>query len=124
MKRIPYFLLILLTFCAGFWVDDVKLTGPNLVTISQAEAGPPRRVARRTARRTSYRHNAYYHSRPYYGAGAAAVTAVAVGTVVATLPTGCSQIVVHGRPYYNCTGTYYQPQYSGSEIIYVVVDSP
>jgi len=53
-------------------------------------------------------------------AGAAAVTAAAVGSMYYSLPPNCSP---YGG-YYNCGGTYYQPQYSGSDVTYVVVNNP
>jgi len=53
-------------------------------------------------------------------AGAAAVTAAAIGSMAYSLPPGCSP---YGG-YYNCGGTYYQPQYSGSDVTYVVVNNP
>jgi len=51
---------------------------------------------------------------------AAAVTAAAIGSVAYSLPPGCSPYSV----YYNCGGVYYQPQYSGSDVTYVVVNNP
>jgi hypothetical protein len=56
--------------------------------------------------------------------GAAAVTAVAVGSVVRTLPPSCSTIVAGGVTYQQCGSTWYQPQYSGSQVTYVVVNPP
>ena len=101
------------TFVGG----SVDIGVPGWISFHQAEASPyrrsVRRTARRTARRTSYRHNHYY-------GGAAAVTVVAVGTIVATLPPACSTLVVNGVKYYNCSGTYYVP--SGTQ--WVVVEAP
>ena len=50
----------------------------------------------------------------------AGMTAAAVGSMAYSLPPGCSP---YGG-YYNCGGTYYQPQYSGSDVTYVVVNNP
>jgi hypothetical protein len=75
--------------------------------------------------------------RGYYGAGgryyggypvarAAAVTAgvaltaAAVGSVAYSLPAGCS--TYYG--YYSCGGVYYQPQYEGDNVTYLVVPGP
>ena len=45
--------------------------------------------------------------------------------VVSSLPpSGCSSVVVNGLTYQNCGGTYYQPQYQGSQVTYVVVTAP
>ena len=51
---------------------------------------------------------------------AAAVTAAAVGSWAYSLPSGCSP----WGGYYSCGGTWYQPQYSGSDVTYVVVNDP
>ena len=51
---------------------------------------------------------------------AAAVTAAAIGSMAYALPTGCSP----WGGYYSCGGTWYQPQYSGSDVTYVVVNDP
>jgi hypothetical protein len=52
------------------------------------------------------------------------VTAAAIGSLAYSLPTGCGSLHYGGYPYYNCAGVYYQPQYSGSQVTYVVVDNP
>jgi hypothetical protein len=54
----------------------------------------------------------------------AAVTAVAIGSMVQTLPPSCSAVVVNGVTVQNCGGTYYQPQFSGTNVNYVVVAPP
>lgn len=64
-----------------------------------------------------------------WGAGlaigaAAAVTAAAVGSVVYTLPPSCSDVYVNGVWYNECSGTYYQPQFEGTNTTYIVVDDP
>jgi hypothetical protein len=50
----------------------------------------------------------------------AGATAAAIGSTAYALPPNCSP---YGA-YYNCGGTYYQPQYSGSDVTYVVVNNP
>lgn len=79
------------------------------------------------------------HRGGYYGGGccyssgigvAAAVTATAVataiivGSVVNTLPPSCTVMIVNGMQYQNCGGTYYQPQFSGGNTTYIVVNAP
>jgi hypothetical protein len=49
---------------------------------------------------------------------------VAVGTAVAMLPTGCTNVVVAGMGYSQCGSTWYQPFYSGTMVQYVVVSAP
>ena len=46
--------------------------------------------------------------------------APAVGTVVATLPPGCSSLSVNGISYMNCAGVFYRPFYSGGALMYQV----
>ena len=55
---------------------------------------------------------------------ATVVTAAVVGTVVRSLPPSCSTVYVNGFAYQNCGGTYYQPQYQGSNVTYIVVNQP
>jgi hypothetical protein len=56
---------------------------------------------------------------------AAAATAVAVGTAVASLPaSGCSGVAVGGVSYQRCGPSYYQPVYQGGGVTYVVVNPP
>ncbi len=74
----------------------------------------------------------------YYGGGccyhpvatAAAVTAAAVvtsaivGSMVNTLPPSCSAVMVGGIAYQQCGSAWYQPQVSGGNTTYVVVNPP
>lgn len=55
---------------------------------------------------------------------AAVVTSAVVGSMVRTLPPACSAVVVNGLTYQNCGGAWYQPQYAGSSVTYVVVNPP
>jgi hypothetical protein len=55
---------------------------------------------------------------------AATVTAAVVGSIMYSLPRSCSAVVVNGLTYQNCSGTWYQPQYAGSQVTYVVVNTP
>jgi hypothetical protein len=55
---------------------------------------------------------------------AATVTAAAIGSIVYSLPPSCSAVVAGGLTYQNCGGTWYQPQYAGTQVTYVVVNSP
>ncbi|MDL9997730.1 hypothetical protein QTI24_03880 [Variovorax sp. J22P240] len=53
-----------------------------------------------------------------------AITAAAVGSIVRSLPPSCTAAVVNGITYQNCGGAWYQPQYAGSQVTYVVVNPP
>lgn len=83
-------------------------------------------------------HGGYYGG-GYYGgccynphpvATAAAVTATAmvtaavIGSIVNTLPAGCTSVIVNGFAYQQCGSTWYQPQISGSSTTYIVVNPP
>lgn len=71
-----------------------------------ASPGSVAGVARRTTRRTARRHHTYrYHH-------------------ITVLPAGCTKVVKLNVIYYHCGGVYYQPQYQGSDLVYVVVDAP
>jgi hypothetical protein len=52
---------------------------------------------------------------------AAAVTRAAVGSMMYSLPPACSP---YRGPYYYCGGVYYEPQYQGDKVVYVVVNQP
>ena len=55
---------------------------------------------------------------------AAVTTAAAVGSVVHALPPSCEAVAINGFTYQHCGATWYQPQFSGSAITYVVVNPP
>jgi len=69
-----------------------------------------------------------HHSHPVATAAAvaaaAAVTAAVVGSIVHSLPPACTAVLVNGVTYQNCGGAWYQPQYAGTTIQYVVVNPP
>jgi hypothetical protein len=82
----------------------------------------------------------HYHGGYHYGGGccyndhpvavAAAVTATAmvtaavIGSVVNTLPPSCSSVIVGGIAYQRCGSSWYQPQMSGANVTYIVVNPP
>ena len=51
----------------------------------------------------------------------AAITSAVIGSMVYSLPPQCQTVVVNGIGYNNCGGTWYQPQYVGTSVQYVVV---
>lgn len=61
---------------------------------------------------------------PVGRAAAAAVTAAAIGSIAYNLPASCVTQVVDGVTYKRCNGTWYEPQFSGSTVTYVVVSPP
>nr|WP_168727180.1 DUF6515 family protein [Paraburkholderia sacchari] len=52
------------------------------------------------------------------------MTAAVVGTMVASLPPSCSPVMIGGTTYEQCGATWYQPQYIGTQVQYVVVPAP
>jgi hypothetical protein len=64
-----------------------------------------------------------YH--PVARATAAAVTTAAVvGSEVNSIPSSCGAVSVNGVTYQQCGDTWYQPEFSGSAVTYVVVNPP
>jgi hypothetical protein len=70
------------------------------------------------------RRSVSYGPSPGAAVAATAVTAVAIGAVVASLPPQCSTVVTAGVTYQHCGGSWYRPRYSGSNVTYVVVGPP
>jgi hypothetical protein len=71
-------------------------------------------------------HGCCYHPVATAAAVTAAtvVTAAVVGSMVNTLPPACSSVIVNGIAYQQCGSTWYQPQFSGGNTTYVVINSP
>ena len=55
-----------------------------------------------------------------------AVTAAVVGAIFtpAQMPSNCVQVIQYNVAYMQCGSTWYQPQYQGSDVTYVVVNAP
>jgi hypothetical protein len=47
-----------------------------------------------------------------------------IGSIVNQPPSGCVTQVVGGLAYQQCGGTWYQPQMSGGNTTYIVVNAP
>ena len=54
----------------------------------------------------------------------AVVTAAVVGSIVNSVPPGCVPVNYNGMVYQQCGSTWYQPQYVGSQVQYVVIVPP
>ena len=82
---------------------DVPVPGGGSVTEAEARIGRPATpasvagVARRTTRRTIRRSTIYR----------------------ATLPKGCTTVVIEGTTLHQCGGTYYQPYNNQYVVVYV-----
>lgn len=67
----------------------------------------------------------WYH--PWAAAAVVAGTTaavIAIGTRVTAIPPDCVSVVANGIAYQHCGPTWYQPQYVGSNVQFVVVRSP
>ena len=53
-----------------------------------------------------------------------AVTAAVVGSVVRSVPPNCSPYNYNGMVYQQCGNSWYQPQYVGNDVQYVVFNRP
>ena len=73
-------------------------------------------------------HHGWYDDHPVATAAAVttavAVTAAAVGSIVNSVPPSCVTTVVNGIAYQQCGSTWYQPQYAGTTVQYIVVNPP
>lgn len=78
--------------------------------------------------RHRHHHGGYRHHHHHVGAvvAAAVVTGLVVGSIVAasSIPPSCGTVVVNGVGFRQCDGYWYQPQYSGTQVTYVVVNPP
>lgn len=73
-----------------------------------------------------YGYGCCYHpvARAATATAAAVTTAAVVGSVVNSIPSSCEAVSVNGFTYQRCGSTWYQPQFSGSTVTYVVVNPP
>ena len=55
---------------------------------------------------------------------AVAVTSAVIGSIIYSLPSGCTTIVRGGIAYQQCGSVWYQPQYAGNNVNYVVINQP
>jgi hypothetical protein len=69
--------------------------------------------------------NDRHHHHPIGTAAAitatAVVTAAVVGSIVYTIPPSCVPVQVGNMIYQQCGNTWYQPQYAGASVQYVVI---
>lgn len=76
----------------------------------------------------SYHGGGWYNDHPVATAAAVTATTVAtaavIGSIVHSVPPSCSAVSVNGVTYQQCGSTWYQPQYAGTSVQYVVVNPP
>ena len=73
-----------------------------------------------------HHHHHHHHHDVIGGVVAGAITGLAIGAIVtaASMPSGCSDIVIGGIAYRQCGSTWYQPYYQGTTVQYIVVNPP
>lgn len=64
----------------------------------------------------------YWHDDDDFWWGAAA--AIAIGSIVASVPPDCQTVSVNGVSYKHCGTTWLRPEYQGHNLVYVVVGDP
>ncbi len=62
------------------------------------------------------------HNNGSFVAGLA--TGLVIGTIVNSTPSGCTTVIRNGISYSQCGTTWYQPQYSGNNVTYIIVAAP
>lgn len=55
---------------------------------------------------------------------AQSASAVPIGTMVQSLPGGCTSVVVNNTSYSDCSGVFYKAAFQGNNLVYVVVPKP
>jgi hypothetical protein len=77
-------------------------------------------------RRYGWGDGCCYHpvARATAATAAAVTTAAVAGSVVNSIPDSCSAVTINGLTYQQCGSTWYQPEFSGSSVTYVVVNAP
>lgn len=55
---------------------------------------------------------------------AVAVTSAVIGSIVRSVPPSCVPVNYGGMVYQQCGNTWYQPQYSGAQLQYIVIAPP
>jgi hypothetical protein len=66
----------------------------------------------------------WFGEHPIAGMAAIGMTAAAIGSIVYSVPPSCVTSVINGMTYQQCGSTWYQPQYVGTSVQYVVVNAP
>jgi len=77
--------------------------------------------------RGGHHNGCCYHDNDFHPVAtvaAVAVTAAVIGSIVNTVPPGCTTVMANGYAYQQCGNTWYQPRMSGSSTTYIVVNPP
>ncbi|MGJ7562237.1 hypothetical protein ACSFBM_00085 [Variovorax sp. GB1R11] len=122
--------VLALAVCGAGFVDDAS--AQRVATdVARTNVNREVNVNRNVNRNVNVNVNAPYARRydhPVATAAAVtagiAVTAAVVGSIVRTLPPSCTAVVSGGFTYQQCGTVWYQPQYAGTQVTYVVVNPP
>ncbi len=117
--------------------QDVQTLFEQLVPEAHAVMGVRRRTRRRTAvvvgsaasaqTAAAQQQPAAAQQQPaatQQQAAAQSTPTVPIGTVVQTLPGGCTAVTVSGTSYSDCGGVFYKATFQGNNLVYVVVEKP
>lgn len=99
--------------------------GPHPMPPGPHPYPPPRPMPPPPPPPPPYHPDDWYH--PWATAaviGATTATVIAIGTRVASVPPDCVSVIANNVAYQHCGSTWYQPQYMGSSVQFVVVHSP
>jgi len=122
--------LFVVFLCFAFSVDFMDRSSPNLVLIRKAEAFRGRQALRHTSPRPATPNSPSQpapvepNAQPNPQPAAQEASTVPLGTVVQTLPGGCTPVVVDKISYSECGGTFYRAAFQGSNLVFVVVEKP
>jgi hypothetical protein len=97
----------------GMLPEAQAVVGAPLTPVSAAG------VARRTTRRAVVATSAATPDTVVVQSAPAPSGTLPIGTVVATLPAGCSTMTMSGVEYYKCGPDYYRTAYQGTNLVYV-----
>ncbi len=120
-KRFTVLFVIGIFIVGTGWVvpEDVEARRGRGKTRSSVHRGGKKNVNVNVNVRGGHRHRGP-------SIGGAIVTGLVIGAVVAasSVPPSCETMVISGVSYRHCDGYWYQPQYSGTEVTYIVVNPP
>jgi len=101
---------------------DVRTTNVRSTSVNNVNVNRSTNVDIDVDRRGGWDHD---HHHPIATAAAvttaAVVTAAVVGSIVYSIPPSCTSVFINGVTYQQCGSTWYQPQYVGTQVSYVVV---
>ena len=108
---------------------DVRTTNVRTTSVNNVNVNRSTNIDIDVDRDRHHHHHGWdddYHPIATAAAVTAAVvvTSAVVGSIVRTVPPGCVPVNYGGIVYQQCGTTWYQPQYVGSSVQYVVIVQP